>query len=502
MILITIMVSMIGIDILGLNFITEPIDTRPSHHAVVWPEPTPTKILESETSRLGLPGAVFGNSQFEIRLFLSGLKYIADSPQAADQRMKEINFIAGEVESASNACGPLSIAILRDGGAFPKTIPLHDIWLLNLRLEGSLSLLHQIYFPPQTYSYHFEKTSTREYDFSVSPLQPGDWMYLFADQTGFDHMLVVTRVDHNGAAYTVTNIDRGDGFKISQELLYDPAQPGKGLFYELTSPDRGMLGKSGQGGFLLVRRKEEENITTGYDPALSSMLDPDANWHIVVKDLTDNEIEFASLPNHPFDPARLINVPIAMVALHVLEQENVSLSEFAVRGHQERTFDQLFTAMIVHDEDNAADNLLNYIKSKGGADAVLNRWGVNHTSLTNRLTTGYDLMIFLEGLYEKQWLSEDFRQYLLELMETHLEHHPSLLSIPPSTLVSSIYYQKQTISYSPTIIGEMGILTTPEKVYLLMISAATQKDGTSPINELKANIISFGNVLVKRIIEK
>jgi hypothetical protein len=72
-------------------------------------------------------------------------------------------------------------------------------------------------------------------------------------------MLTVTRIDKNGAAYTVTNVDRGSGFIISEELLYDPSKPGTGLFFELTDPHRSdpkvNLGICGDGGFLIVRRK-------------------------------------------------------------------------------------------------------------------------------------------------------------------------------------------------------------------------------------------------------
>ena len=68
-------------------------------------------------------------------------------------------------------------------------------------------------------------------------------------------MLTVTRVDDKGVAYTITNLNRGKGFIITEEVLYDPNKPSEGLFYELTSSNRGELGMSGTGGFLLVRKK-------------------------------------------------------------------------------------------------------------------------------------------------------------------------------------------------------------------------------------------------------
>jgi hypothetical protein len=69
-------------------------------------------------------------------------------------------------------------------------------------------------------------------------------------------MLVVTRVDDRGRAYSVTNIHTGDGFIIQEELLYDPRRAGVGLFSELTNDQlRKELGMTGTAGFLLVRAK-------------------------------------------------------------------------------------------------------------------------------------------------------------------------------------------------------------------------------------------------------
>ena len=77
-----------------------------------------------------------------------------------------------------------------------------------------------------------------------------------SNYTGFDHMIVVTRVDEDGAAYSVTNINYGDGFVITEALLYDPDKPGKGLFYDLTNDSlRKELGMTGTDGFLLIRVK-------------------------------------------------------------------------------------------------------------------------------------------------------------------------------------------------------------------------------------------------------
>jgi hypothetical protein len=174
-------------------------------------------------------------------LYRASLEYLADTTAEANAVAKSIKFNRGAYENVRNACGPLSIAIMRSAGILPATTSVREIWLLCAREGGTcsgMSVLKREYFPPSEYDYFQTTQSVRDYDFAANPLQAGDWLYLYVKHNGFDHMLVVTRVDKNGAAYTVTNLNRGEGFKITEEVLYDPTKPGTGLFYELTDPIR------------------------------------------------------------------------------------------------------------------------------------------------------------------------------------------------------------------------------------------------------------------------
>ena len=196
------------------------------------------------------------------KIYKASLEFIAETPELSDSIARKIGFAGGKVESASNACGPISIAILKNAGLLPATTDVHNSWLLCARDRSDcngIEVLQNEYFPPEKYDYILIKESVRSYDFVSNPLHVGDWLYLFVKNNGFDHMLTVTRIDKNGAAYTVTNVDRGSGFIISEELLYDPSKPGTGLFFELTDPHRSdpkvNLGICGDGGFLIVRRK-------------------------------------------------------------------------------------------------------------------------------------------------------------------------------------------------------------------------------------------------------
>ncbi len=255
---------------------SSPVATEPAAIHTDTPEPTLTSTQTPTPTVMPSPTAVPPTltptmTDFEraaLRLYKASLNYIADTPQEALEVVKGIGFLDGTYENPSNACGPLTVAIMRDGGFLPEDTPVKNMWLLCPRKEempecDGMRTLNRVYFPPEDYDYIRIRENVKNYDFVENPLRVGDWLYLFvlkgvSAYEGFDHMIVVTRVDENGAAYSVTNIDHGEGFIIQEELLYDPTRPGIGLFYELSNDElRKELGMTGTAGFLLVRLKEQ-----------------------------------------------------------------------------------------------------------------------------------------------------------------------------------------------------------------------------------------------------
>lgn len=445
------------------------------------PEPTPT------------PG-------FEEALVQASLGYLADTTEKADAMARKIGYKGGKNESASLACGPLSIAILQDAGLLSKNINTHDSWLLCAREDNpdcsGMETLQRIYFPPQEYDYLRIRQSVRDYDFVSNPLQPGDWMYLYVTINGFDHMLVVTRVDENGAAYTVTNLDRGFGFEIVEAMLYSPDQPGSGLFYELTDPARGKLGVTGTGGFLLIRRKGGISATPENNPLLGASLLPAAHWNGLVMDIDTRKIYFESLPNEVFHPASMIKVPIAMVALSVAEKLGMSIAELPTTGFGNRTLEQLLTEMLVNSEEDATERLIKFIRTSTSERNILVNWGVNHTFFEPRKTTAYDMAVLLEGLFRKTMLSEASSQYILDLMATQTDNDAKFLGVLQSRIPDSVLYNKRGTLTSPSIIaGDMGILTVGDKVYIIVLAGHPQSAGSITFEELQANIEDFAGIL-------
>ncbi len=469
---------------------TAPPPTQPSK-----PTATPTASPTSPPSSPE-PSPV---PSFEDALVQASRGYLADTPQKADEMARKIGYKGGKNESASLACGPLTIAILQDAHLLSKNASTHDAWLLCAREDRAdcdgLETLRREYFPPQEYDYLRFTQSVRDYDFLANPLQPGDWMYLYASSNGFDHMLVVTRVDENGAAYTVTNLDRGFGFEIVEEMLYSPVQPGTGLFYELTDPARGKLGLSGNGGFLLVRRKGGISATP-VNHQLESSLSPAAHWNALVMDIDSHEIIFENMPNEAFHPASMIKVPIAMAALYVAEKLGLNTSDLATTGFGNRTLDQLLTEMLVNSEEDATERLIKYIRTSTSESKILLDWGVNHTYFEPRRTTAYDMAVILEGLFRKTMLSEASSQYILDLMATQTDNDAKYLGVLQSRIPDSVLYNKRGTLTSPSIIvGDMGILTTGDKTYIIVLAGYPQPTGSISFEELQADIEDFARIL-------
>ncbi len=244
-----------------------PATKTPSPTPTASPTPTPTSTCTPLPSATPVPPTptLSLNQQREAGLYEASLHYLADTAEKADLVAREINFASGPHESADNACGPLTVAILRDGNYLPEDANPHEMWLLCPREDipecHGLDILDQYFFPRSDYDYIRIDESIGSYDWAKNPLQPGDWLYLFVRKgiskyDGFDHMLVVTRVDERGRAYSVTNINKGEGFVIQEELLYDPRRAAVGLFSELTNDQlRKELGMTGTAGFLLIRAK-------------------------------------------------------------------------------------------------------------------------------------------------------------------------------------------------------------------------------------------------------
>ncbi|RPI88501.1 MAG: LysM peptidoglycan-binding domain-containing protein [Chloroflexi bacterium] len=174
----------------------------------------------------------------------------ADSLQIA----QEIDYLKSEGEDPSLMCGPLAAALYQEAGLLPPGSglwqDLHSYWLADPEHDGR----PWNFFPGNDYELFRYREALSGFDFTAWPLRPGDFLYTYAKDNGFEHMFVVTEVDEVGRAYTVANQYRNNGvYLIEKLLLYDPSQPGNGVIYEEWKDP--VLGRTGHDGFDVLRVK-------------------------------------------------------------------------------------------------------------------------------------------------------------------------------------------------------------------------------------------------------
>ncbi len=214
-----------------------------------------TSTPDAVQSTINNGGLIFTGSlsnDQQIALYTASLNYVQPTVYDSIQKAKEINGVG--YGDPSNICGPLAIAIMQDAGLLNKTdlVP-HDFWLLNPLASVDEKLLERA-FPSNRFLHTKFTTPLNRINWRVFPLQPGDFLFIWHGSGGnFDHMLVVTRVDSNLHAYTVTNYGTPQGFVIAEALLYDPTDPNVGIFHTWTQERNAILGSTGFGGFELWR---------------------------------------------------------------------------------------------------------------------------------------------------------------------------------------------------------------------------------------------------------
>lgn len=206
-------------------------------------------LREADTPQV----AQFAPRDWQERLRESAQAYLADSQEEARVVARRINWLERDTEEPANMCGPLAAALWRDAGLLPAGLgPAsnpHNYWMANPRVENH----PWSFFPEDDYALFRYDTPLWDFDFTAWPLLPGDFLYAYAGADGYDHMFVVTEVDAQGRAYTVTNNLQDDGsFKIERLLLYDPADPAAGVFH-IDWCNRPKLGTTGRGGFDVLR---------------------------------------------------------------------------------------------------------------------------------------------------------------------------------------------------------------------------------------------------------
>ena len=245
---------------------TKPTDT-PTPTATSMPTVTltPTNtITPSPTATLTVSERMIANGELlisgpltreqQMRLYEVSIQFIAPTFKESKKVGELIN--GAGYGSPQLICGPLSLAILQNADLIEyKDVVPYDFWLLNPYIGKDRALINRV-FPKDRYDAVVFKTALHKIDWVDDPLQPGDFLFIKHGSGGnFDHMLVVNRVDSQRRPYAVTNFGTPDGYIINEVLLYDPNEPGVGIFHTWTEKPYAVLGSTGFGGFERWRLK-------------------------------------------------------------------------------------------------------------------------------------------------------------------------------------------------------------------------------------------------------
>jgi Beta-lactamase enzyme family len=452
----------------------------PSPTPTAPPAPTPTPI-PSQTPSL-YAGGVLTPAQKQ-RLAEVSLRFLAGTEPEAIKVAQRIGYL-GINGYPSTMCGPLAMVILRDAGLVDPDILLKNFYYLNPRPGFGYSVVETV-FPKDRYEWISADRPINQVDFSAFPLFAGDFMYIFAGKSGnFDHILTVTRIDEQGRAYAVTNLNTAKGFVIKEVMLYDPHQPGTGQLSAWMDRQNWQLGRTGSGGFWLWRLKKPLPDPDGRTLQLADAIRKveqaaGGDWHVLIQPVGGDPI-YARLPYDVLHPASTIKLADAVLFFNLLEQKHIaSLPDFLDRqGVEGRTFSQLLHAMLVNSEEEATSTLEGWIRQQEDPNQALHDLGFTKTFVTPRQSNAAEMAALMEKLYTGELVTPQARQILLDLLSEFTPNDNTRIGvIRPDLGVGDVIYDKRgSLASERVIVADLALIQKGSQAYTVAIFAYPNPD--------------------------
>ncbi len=475
----------------------------------ITPPPKQSNIAVSPTPASGLPYPyVLSLEQREI-LNSAALKYVAATEEDAKLVAQQLNYI-GKNATPNTMCGPLAIAILQDAGIVDPEIPRVDFYYFNPR-PGFAGDTIESAFPASRFLKIEQNLPINEIDYSLNPLHPGDFVYLFAGDSGsFEHMLTVSRVDELGRAFAVTNYNTLEGVALQEVLLYDPNQPGIGIFYDWTNWSNRELGRTGYGGFWLWRLISPPAIMDDTTRQLGNDInkiidDIGGEWHVQIKEV-GGSVLYQRLTDTSLHPASVIKLADAILLLKIIDNREVNdlngyLSWYGVGN---RSFDQLLRAMIIKSEEDATALIEDYISDFGSQNQRIHDLGFPRTFITPRQTTASEISRMFEMLYCGDLLEPETTTYLLSLLAVITDADSVRTGVIRDRLEpnNNFYNKRGSLVEGQIIVADLALFELGEKAYVLAFFAYPNNDLSVGYEEMEKGIeqitLVFWDYLVDR----
>lgn len=447
--------------------------------------------------------------------------YIARTPQEAT-KVSEI--LLGKGASASNICGPLSVAIMLDWrlkndstietgdkAKLSGIIPA-DMWLANPAGEYSEPGLFENAFPSTRYETFRINESIGRVDFDnlegVGKLKPGDFLFLAGGS--FTHFITISRQDKEGRIYATSNIHTSkiNEFIIDEVMLWDPNTK-TGFFREWASGVGAEKARTGTGGFFLYREKEKkdnlakDSITEEYRNILINKFKEQkkGKWNMHIQELGGKEL-FEWRDAIEYHPASTIKVPIALTVMKEINDRyrneikekglDAVLSKAGLDG---RSFKQLLSSMLVKSEEAATESCVNFVNQKRPIEESFKEIGLLNTSYLPRRSSQRDLYKSWEELFVGDSLTKESKVFLAQLLGEYTQNDDTLLGTLKRNFSDITIWNKRGAVMSSGLytVQDTGVVRIGDKFFFVGFAGTSDKYNPATDVELK----TFGEEICK-----
>ncbi len=232
---------------------------------------------------------------------------------------------------------------------------------------------------------------------------------------------------------------------------------------------------------------------------LSSALDSDVDWHILLKDLDTGDVIFKNKPDALFNPASMIKIPLALAVLDINHQMGRTLADLKTIGPVGRSFAALLEAMVVLSEEQASQDLEFFARGDNRLRNTLISWDMPNTTYHPRLSTCNDLATALEGIHNQRFIPAEMNDFLLDLMLVQTENDSKYLGVIPATLPGASFANKRGTMTGPTVVADHGLLSYQGKTWIVIIAGTPDENGTATFETIAESIERFGHALAEEL---
>ena len=232
---------------------------------------------------------------------------------------------------------------------------------------------------------------------------------------------------------------------------------------------------------------------------LSSALDSDVDWHILLKDLDTGDVIFKNKPDELFNPASMIKIPLALAVLDINHQMGRTLADLKNIGPKGRSFAALLEAMVVLSEEQASQDLEFFARGDNRLRNTLISWDMPNTTYHPRLSTCDDLATALEGIHNHRFIPAEMNDFLLDLMLVQTENDSKYLGVIPATLPGASFANKRGTMTGPTVVADHGLLSYQGKTWIVIIAGTPDENGTATFETIAESIERFGHALAEEL---